>query len=142
MLGRGFALGGASFSPPDSLRALPWQRWTRPESLLSSLNPPPQTQCLRSGGPRRVVAGRRGWAGCSPQSGRGCGSRFCRPLVQRGMMGSPGMAHVKLHSDRDPELPPLQNPALPLRRNQISRGRGRVRKREKSSWKDSGLNNE
>ena len=64
------------------------------------------------------------------------GSRFCRPLVQRGMMGSPGMTHVKLHSDRDPELPPLQNPALPFRRNQISPGRGRVWKRENSSWKE------
>lgn len=135
-MGRSFVLGGASFSPPDSLRALPWQFWTRPESLVSTLKAPPPTPCLRSGGPGCVVAGRRGWAGCSPQSGRGCGSRFCRPLVHRGMMGSPGMTHVKLHSDGDPELPPLQNPALPLRRNQISPVRGRVWKRENSSWKE------
>ena len=51
LLGRGFVLGGASLSPPGSLRALPWQLWTRPESLVSSANSPPPTRCLRSGGP-------------------------------------------------------------------------------------------
>lgn len=56
-------------------------------------------------------------------------------------MGSPGMTHVKLHSDRDPELPPLQNPALPFRRNQISPGRGRVAL-GKRCLRFSGLNNE
>ena len=129
LLGRGFALGGASSSPPDSLRALPWQLWTRSESLVSSLTPPPPTPCLRSGGPGRVVAGRRGWAGCSPQSGRGCGSRFCRPFVQRGMMGSPGMTHVKLHSERprtstspEPCVAPQEESDFPRQRARMETG--------------------